>query len=273
MRNETCINGTEYRVVGLSRSGTHAVINWLLAQVGGRYCFLNCAEPKFSPFHSARPLSTGLPYQVNFSDFDFAREQAGEFSPKDVLLHGYEDCFLGMVCNNEAERQHDAFVGASAQRVDVLILRDPFNLFASRKKAGIYKGASSGGQVATWRTITRIWKQHAKAFIRKRSYFSQPLVTVNYNRWARDRSYRRMLAKRLGLNFSDTGFHAVPAVASGSSFDGTRFHGEPQKMDVLSRWRHFKDDPHFWSLFEADMVALSRKIFGHVASVPPGTIG
>ncbi|HET7588016.1 MAG TPA: hypothetical protein VFL45_08060 [Gammaproteobacteria bacterium] len=262
MRNKTYVNGTEYRVVGLSRSGTHAVINWLLAQVEGRYCFLNCAEPKSNPFHTARPLDTGLPYEANFDDFELEREQAGEFSHKDVLLHGYEDCFLGMVCNKEAERQHDAFVGASARRIDVLILRDPFNLFASRKKAGIYRGAPAGEEVATWRTIARIWKQHAKAFTREHNYFTQPLVTINYNRWARDAAYRRALAGRLRLSFSDAGFHSVPAVARGSSFDGTQFHGRPEKMDVLERWRHFKDDPSFWNLFEDDVVRLSKEIFG-----------
>ncbi|HET7674569.1 MAG TPA: hypothetical protein VFL54_03500, partial [Gammaproteobacteria bacterium] len=176
--------------------------------------------------------------------------------------------FLSMVCNRETERRHDVFVGASAQRLDVLVLRDPFNLFASRKKAGIFRGGSNGDGVATWGTITRIWKQHAKAFMREHGFFTQPLVTVNYNRWARELSYRQALAKRLGLPFSDAGFYAVPAVASGSSFDGTRFQGEPEKMAVLERWRHFRDDPHFWSLFDDDVVALSRAIFGHAPPLP-----
>jgi hypothetical protein len=34
------------------------------------------------------------------------------------------------------EQHHDQWVGASWQRYDVLILRDPFNLFASRLRAG-----------------------------------------------------------------------------------------------------------------------------------------
>lgn len=271
MRNRRYVNQRELRVIGLSRSGTHAVINWLLAQVEGRYCFLNCAEPKSNPFLTARPLDSGLPYQSNYGGFDLAREQGGRFSHKDILIHGYEDCFLSMVCGKAFERRHDEFVGASAERLDVLILRDPYNLFASRKKAGIDRDASPEEfEVSTWGTIARIWRQHARAFIRERRYSAQPLVTVSYNRWARDPAYRAALAERLGLQFNDAGFRHVPAVASGSSFDGVRYHGRPESMKVLERWRHFQHDSHFWNLFEDEMVKLSERIFGPIAPLPPG---
>jgi hypothetical protein len=261
MHHERDTNVHEFRVVGLSRSGTHAVINWLLTQVRGRHCFLNCAEPRTNPFDTARPLANGRSHEVNYPGFDLAREQAGDFSRKDVLLHSYEDCFLGMVCDPETERRHDELVGRSRQAVDVLILRDPFNLFASRKKAGISREAA-GKQVVTWGTAARIWAQHARAYLRGHSALTRPLVAVNYNRWAREPAYRRALAERLELDFNDTGFHRVPAVADGSSFDGTRFHGRPEKMDVLRRWRHFADDPHFRALFSDEVVRLSQRIFG-----------
>jgi hypothetical protein len=31
-------------MVAMSRSGSHAIINWILAQAPGRTCFLNCAR-------------------------------------------------------------------------------------------------------------------------------------------------------------------------------------------------------------------------------------
>jgi hypothetical protein len=50
-------NRNEWRAVGMSRSGNHAIIQWLLAQAKGRTCFLNCTEPKNNPF--ARPRCLG----------------------------------------------------------------------------------------------------------------------------------------------------------------------------------------------------------------------
>ncbi len=262
MSIRTPVNQREFRVVGLSRSGTHAIINWLLAQVDGRYCFLNCAEPGTNPFHSARTLDSGHSYRTNIPRFDLRHEQEGRVSARDVLVHGYDDC-LGMVCSRDVEQRHNSLVGASGERLDVLILRGPFNLFASRKKAGISREAA-GAAVVTWPTVARIWKQHARAFLREKVHSPRPLVVINYNRWARERSYRRELATQLGVSFNDAGFRAVPAVASGSSFDGTRYHGQPEKMDILQRWRHFRDNPHTRSLFADDLVQLSRRIFGPV---------
>jgi hypothetical protein len=51
------LNRVEIRVIGMSRSGNHAIIDWVLSQARGRMCFLNCAEPGTNPFRSARPVS------------------------------------------------------------------------------------------------------------------------------------------------------------------------------------------------------------------------
>lgn len=56
-----------------------------------------------------------------------------------------------------AEHRHDADVSRSARRLEVLILRDPLNLFASRLASGI-------GDVSE-QTAVRVWMQHARAFI------------------------------------------------------------------------------------------------------------
>lgn len=256
------VNQNELRVVGMSRSGNHAIINWILSQVEGRYLFLNCADPKSNPFRTARSMGTGASYKANFADFDLEREREGHFAPKRYLVHSYEDCFLGMVCSDVFEEQHDVWVGSSARRLDVLILRDPFNLFASRKKSGLYEERELPNfDLVTRRTAVRIWKQHARAFLGRYSYFTQPVVRINYNRWTRDRSYRRQLAEEMGLAFTDAGFRQVPHAAGGSSFDGRAFDREADKMDVHRRWTHFADDPAYRQLFDEEMVQFAREIF------------
>lgn len=250
------VNQHEIRITGMSRSGNHAIIHWVTRQLGGRYCFLNCAEPKTNPFETARPLHGDRTFEANY-DLDLAAERAGHLSRKDVLLHSYEDAFLGMIRSPAFEENHDAWVGPSARRTEVLILRDPFNLFASRRKAQY--------ALVTDHTARRIWKQHAREFVDGPRYLDPERVLVSYNRWASDPEYRREIARQLGLAFSDAGANDVPEVGAGSSFDGTRFSGAAHQMDIFGRWRHFEDDPEYLALLDdPELLRLSEAIFGPI---------
>lgn len=240
----------------MSRSGNHAVINWILSQATGRTCFLNCSEPKFNPFETTRPLDDGRHVIVNYPDFELARERRGRFSEKDLLMYSHEDCFLGTMVRGAFEENHDAMIGPSRRRTDVLILRDPFNLFASRLRGGF-------GEVSN--TIAmRIWKQHAREFVGDRRYLRQRRVLISYNRWVRDRAYRQEVAAALGIRFRDESVHEVPAAGNGSSFDGRRYHGDAGRMKTLERWKHFAGDRAYAALFDGAVHALAERIFGDV---------
>ncbi len=245
--------------MGMSRSGNHCIINWILHHVRGRFCFLNCAEGGSNPFVTARPLDSGAPFRVNYPGFDLERERAGALSAKDYLIHSYEDSFLGYACSRRFEADHDAFVGRSARRIDVLVLRDPFNLFASRREMGAATIPAA--------TAIRIWKQHAGEYLGRRRYLKHDPLFVNYNRWVACREYRRGLAGRLGLAFTDAGVDAVPACGGGSSFDGLRFDGHARRMAVLDRWRHFAGDPAYLDLFDPEVVSLAQEVFGDLPAL------
>lgn len=247
------VNRHEFRVVGMSRSGNHAIINWMLNQVSGQYCFLNCAEPKYNPYTSARPMGNGHILETNIDGLDLEQERKGNWRQKDVLIYSYEDCFLGMVASPRFERHRDAYVGETEHRRDVLILRDPYNLFASRKK--------KGGAAITDRTAIRIWKQHAREYLGTRRYLGSDRLVINYNAWAADVVYRSTLAEELALEFSDAGIDAIPSCNGGSSFDGRRFDGRASEMNVYERWRHFADDLDYWRIFDEEIVELSDAVF------------
>ena len=250
------MNKHEYRIVGMSRSGNHAIIDWILSQASGRTCFLNCAEPQSNPFVTARPLDSGRSIIANFPEFDAAAELRGEFGDKDLLLVSHEDCFLGTLAKGAYEDHHDRFVGPSLERFDVLILRDPFNLFASRMRGEF-------GCVST-KTALRIWKQHAREFLSVRRYLKDPRILIDYNRWASQRSYRREVARQLRLQFSDSSLEKVPAAGNGSSFDGRRYHGRATCMRILERWKHFIDSEAYAAIFDHEVYSLSKRIFGDI---------
>lgn len=260
MGSDNYVNGTEIRVVGMSRSGNHAIIDWILSQASGRTCFLNCAEPKTNPFVTARPPGEGQPaHRASYSSFHRAREGEGAFSQKDYLVHSYEDTFLRGFADPRHEELHDALVGSSARRLDVLIVRDPFNLFASRIASGI-------GNVSL-ETARRIWCQHAREFLGLRRHLANERVMVSYNAWVSSHVYRETLAHRLGLDFDDTAALSVPSAGGGSSFDGTTYHGRAAAMPVLERWRSCLGDPDYRSIFTPQLLQLSARIFGPLQGV------
>ncbi|HWO84480.1 MAG TPA: hypothetical protein VNM38_11930 [Solirubrobacterales bacterium] len=252
------VNETEIRVVGLSRSGNHAIVNWILAQAPGRTCFLNCAEPGCNPFASARPRTSELPgWRAPYAGFEIEAEREGRLTGKDLLIHSYEDTFLGPFRKPENEAHHDEWVGRSRRRIDLLVLRDARNLFASR--------LASGYGWLEDEVVSRIWAQHAREFLGLRRNLHQERLMVSYNDWVTSRGYRRRVAEAIGLEFDDRAAHKVPAAAGGSSFDGTAYDGRAEQMPVLQRWHEFVGEPRFHRLLTPAVRELSDRIFGPAA--------
>ena len=256
MLDSRIVNQREVRVVGMSRSGNHSIIHWILEQSEGIHCFLNCVEPRTNPFETARVMGDGHRALCNDPQFDIEAEATGRHIDKDLLLYSYEDCFLTTVCHREFEQAKSRYVGGSARRQDVLILRDPYNLFASRLRSRF------GG--VTPKTAIRIWKQHARQYLGQRQHFTEESILVNFNRWSEEEAYRCQIAERLQLDFTDAGFDTIPKTGGGSSFSRRLFNGKANRMNVLGRWRHFQDDEEFCSLLDQEVVELSDQIFGPI---------
>jgi len=249
------INAKEIIFLGMSRSGNHAVIDWIIRQQPGRVCFLNCAEGKANPFETCRPLANGVPFVVNYPGFSLEDEREGRFSRKDLLLYSYEDSFLRHVFSRELDKRHDTWVGPSARQFRIILLRDPFNLFASRLQMGA---------IQTPHTAVRLWKQHARRFLRLRKRGGENELAISYNEWVQSARYRESLAARLDIPFTDAGLDTVSSCAGGSSFDGHRFDGRGRQMPVFDRWRSFRDDSRYRALFDEEVIALSDAAFGRL---------
>lgn len=258
------MNQLEIRVTGMSRSGNHAFVGWLLTGAPPGTCFLNCVEGKRNPFETARPLGDGRRHLALGMDVDLAAEAAGRLSPKSLLILSQEDSFLRHAFSREYERHHDRWVGPSVRRVDVLLLRDPFNLFASRRRWAERLGGWHG--VPEPRALT-IWRQHAREFIRPSGHLRHAPLRIRYDRWVREPGYRAHLARSLGLAHDDRAMERVADVGGGSSFDGLDFHGRASQMAVFDRWRHYAGDASFRALFDRQVLALSEAVFGRFLGV------
>ncbi|MEC4893037.1 MAG: hypothetical protein SAL07_12640 [Oscillatoria sp. PMC 1051.18] len=256
------INQTEIRIVGLRRTGNHAIINWLREQATGVVWHLNNVAPLTNPFrYKCENLQDYFP-QYEQAIARYRSQAKGDFVAKDWLLYSYEDYALEQITKSQFERKHDLYLGKSAIRYDLLILRDPFNLFASRLKNN-YLTVSTPPK-----TLVEMWLDYAQEFVGETNYLTNHKICLNYNRWTIDVDYRQQIAEKLGLKFSDAGIDRVGSWGGGSSFEGQEFDGQATKMDILNRWKHFQADPKYLQLVNnRKLYDYSQRIFGSI----PGT--
>ncbi len=245
------INQVEICFHGMARSGNHAVIDWITSM---------------------------CPAKVDYWNNVAEIPQKYFFQQKSFLLRSHENRSLSDICNSDLETNHDLYFGKSKKRFNVLLIRDPFNLFASRLKQVLnqdfdqskygflmghptYKyGASKPEE------YVGIWKEHAREYLGMTSYFGEDKITINYSQWFSDKDYRQKIAESLELDYKEKSLDKVvgeTGAGGGSSFDMYEYSGKAKNMKVLERWKNMVDNPDYCSLFnDAEVWELSEKIFG-----------
>jgi hypothetical protein len=244
------VNEQEVRMVGLRRSGNHAIINWIRKQCTGTIKHLNNIPINQNPYRFL---------YFHYPKAELQREAVGNFLKKDWLLYSYEDYSLEEINNSEIEKNHDLYLGKSAVRYDIVILRDPFNLMASRLKKNYITVKTPNTNVID------LWINHAKEFTGETNQLKNNKIVVNYNQWFMDIDYRRELTSQLKIDFTDAGVDQVKSYGGGSSFDGENLDGKATKMDVLNRYKMFREHPEYKKLLEnEELLEYSYRIFGDI---------
>lgn len=264
------VNKNEIIFIGMQRSGNHAILNWIFSQFKDPKCFLNfvlTSKDPFVFFHNKGTLRDFV-YQEFFEKANIFAEQLGFHSKKNLLLYSYEDEFLAQVFSDRFQKHHDAWVGQSESQTVVLLLRDPFNLFASRLKTNNDFMLKHSLRTPEGRAnVVKLWKEYAREFCGKTDLISCNKIMINYNDWITNLSYRKNIAEKLNVDeYSDSSLDIVPSIGGGSSFSGTK--KVPSKAELLSRWKTFKDDPLYIDIFkDSELVSLSETIFGTIPGV------
>ena len=283
------------RVCGLQRSGNHVLISWIMAQYAGRpVCFLNNVRHGFADPYETRT-------QVELEGISPALDvETLRTMRKDLLIVSYEDdlgkmdpslSLLDSVYGVDPSRRPDDFGLASDHLVDVLVIRDPFNLLASRMKS-IDRLTSS----SDLSRVVSDWKAMAVRCLDIQSCPQDGVEVVTYNEFISDRGFRTRLSRRLMGTFTDISLHRMSAYGGGSSFDraaeyhpltldtvrtnwkkalslqryarlgyyARRMFARPaNSMRTSDRWRAFADDAGFAQIFQdRELVELSEALFG-----------
>jgi len=202
-------------MLGIRRSGNSPIRNWITEQFEGSRQFINATPDIMS--------------------------HLDQFEEKDFVI-SFEEMPPQLLEQVECDKK-------------VLILRDPFNLAATRVKH--YDLMSSGKKWVSPNAIA-LWKMYAEEFIKPKSDF----ICINYNRFLTDIEYRKEISKELGGKFSDESLDFVDDNGQGSSFDGMDFDGNAREMPVFERWKAYADVEAFRELFTPEIIKLSKEIFG-----------
>ena len=249
-------------VVGMKRSGNHALSNWLLLQ--DDFVYFNNVLPM-------RPLLTGrmrMPPPMRVSSFLRwqLRKQAKRshsFAPafwSQLRLRG-RPLLVGIEDHRPELRLFASDRGVS----HVLIVRDVENMLASRIRKALQIDPNPAYPREPGPLLERIvanWKAHAREWLGQTSLLPNK-VCVDYALWCESQSYRRWLSAALGLHFDDRGYARVSEIGGGSSFDGTRLDGASCEMRVFDRVAQLDENERRLlsvALSDPELPALSRAL-------------
>jgi len=237
---------TVHHIFAQRRSGHHAVIDQLLTgyeDAGVAALHINdvCRQPDTSDTDSIVEAAEGYgALIINYEDVSYGdRHVSGPYA--------------GVRTRAEQATHHD-----------MVLVRDWYNLAASRLFKAVVSqecGQYVPIQDVPWEETRRRWLEHASLASKEPD---QPLV-VRYNTWFSDPEYRAGLNASYGLPVPSDSVGQVARIGRGSSFDGLRFDGDAQKMNVLERWRDLRPDmlPAYVALVTDDEIDhVSRNVFG-----------
>lgn len=89
------------------------------------------------------------------------------------------------------------------------------------------------------------------------------IFLIIYNDWFKSWKYRDTIAEEIGFRNEDRGFQKVPQAGGGSSFNGLKFNGRAQEMDVLTRWHEFRQDKDFLQFIQdPEIQRISEEFYG-----------
>jgi hypothetical protein len=203
-------------------------------------------------YSNLRPVDTRI---YNFENFD---------------LRGYQELF----------DHYDPFDSV------ILLNRDPYNWIASSMEKGgslarltetFVPGPNiipGGLHYDKWfcQSMSRLdmWVQymrevsHHNAMLKTHPgdrLLKRAVHTVNFNEWFAYKSIRENFCYTLGIPFTDLGIDKVARYGDGSSFSGLQLDGSAQTLDVLNRWKCYRDNPIYNSYLTEEIKKYSEDYF------------
>jgi hypothetical protein len=244
----------QIRIYAMKRSGHHAIINWICRQIDNSFdiqknYFEKWNKKNFILFSNDVLSSKEVKkYLKNSIDYSAVNACIWIYNIEEETIENSISKlnFLKKICPFDMENT-----------TEIIVLRDAFNLFASRDKNSGYEMRVNCEYSIN--NFLKIWKNHAKEFLRITKILKNP-IGINYNEWFTNRDYRAHLCEKININFNDNGINDVTFFGGGSSFDHVKHDKNAQKMDVLNRYKNISSFP----FFDKETIELNKLLFPNI---------
>lgn len=219
-----------YVIIGMKRSGHHGTVMWISANIpNGTILFNDCCN--------------GWGSKILLPS-NYQSPQAQEIAVGDVrdirnAIFNIEDLNMDKLDKHDIMNFHN--VKRYREKYLILVIRDPWNWLASRIKMG-------GSVLKELPNKINYYNKHCEFALKSKTYkYAKNVIVINYNDWFSDVDYRSYLSEKLNLepNNGYNGMNILSTRGGGSSFDNLKYQNKAQKMNVLNRWKFYKDSEFF----------------------------
>ena len=284
-------NEYEIRVFGIKHSGQHAIINWIATLFDEPVYFFNNCGWNYDPYRTRRTrgVRKGTVIEDIFVPLsklkDHSEEELDKIkkTPKKCLMYSYENVYIDRVYRERKPATPEGIVGSSDKIFDVMMLRDIFNLAATTLKytGRTFEGYDKGGDdeyLSEFDYKNYLYRDKLKQkyllaaseYLGETKHMRDKKICISFNDWFLSKGYRECIAAQFGLPNNEISVQIVAGVGNrGSRFDDFEYDGRAQEMNILERWKHFKDNKAYWDLMREwdECVRLSNEIFGDIPGV------
>lgn len=234
----------DIQVFGMERSGHHGVINWILGHYDAHVHYNNC-DNWFTPYFIVRRnniFTCGTPPHKRLASIEDNPMWIPDWQKENLLV------------------KLKSLLPVPAIRV--LVVRCPYNLYASRFEALKRTDGDFNEEQRERYLDPTVWKYCAEEFCGTTDHLKFD-VKICFDKWFSDPVYRAGLSTWFG-EFTDRGLQKVESFGCGSSFDGAKYDGAAQDMDVLKRYLNYINDEKYIEkiIKDEEVKTLAIKIFG-----------
>ncbi|NOR62310.1 MAG: hypothetical protein GQ535_07455 [Rhodobacteraceae bacterium] len=253
-------NNGRMRVLGIRRTGQHAVINWILRNSGRENTvFLNSCTMRRSAVRTCGQSELNGQFAGKF--FVLKKALEAYLTPQKhpfVLISyeaGYEE---GELTSNFPDAEFDR---------EILVTRSFVNWLPSfiRLMRVMNRGSASEALDISNGIVFEMMRYKAHLLAAQASNH----VVVCFDQWAKAPNYRSQKLAALGLDELDTGLGAVQKYGGGSSFSA--FNKPVEALALTTRWQTMVDDPfaqNFLRIAKADTAFMEVLAALYSADIP-----
>ena len=240
-------NPSVIRLVGLRRSGNHALLQWLTTNLKSRKVIHFDQVAVGRRMMSARSVwFHGQKIEREIDPRRYHEMIAKCSNEADTVTAFLEDQTLD-------ERFDTKNLGVSGfeglQERNVLVYRNFLNWLASCKKHPEVLGGQEKfrmGQVSTLFDLIHRWKAHASLTFGARKLKNAEITPIFYDRWVVDASYRKQWLEGQDIDPVAPDLPTeISTFGGGSSFQTIAFSGEHAAASTTHRWEYYRDNEEF----------------------------